>query len=98
MAIGQYKQRALQAKETTRVVPDTETFQRAQQRAYVNIAMQMRAERERQELTMEQLALASGLSLRGVARLEEGKHSQTIGTLVDAATALGKRLKIELVD
>ena len=61
------------------------------------IAMRIKALREQQKISQEELAARSGISRGYLARLETGRHDPTITTLEKLAKALkvpvGKLLK-----
>lgn len=58
----------------------------------------LRAERERQGLTQLEAGTRMGVSLSVLQRLEYGKRDVRVSSLERYAAALGKRLKVELVD
>lgn len=54
--------------------------------------------RTRTGLTQEALALSMGTSTSAISRLESGFHVPSIDTLRKLASALGGRLRIDIVD
>lgn len=59
----------------------------------------LRAAREAQHLTLEEVSEKSGIDKSTLSRLETGAATNpTIGTLVRYANALGKRLSLTLID
>jgi y4mF family transcriptional regulator len=54
----------------------------------------VRAERERQELTQEELALAAGVSYRTVLQIEQGKPTSRLDVVVRVLEALGLALDV----
>jgi transcriptional regulator with XRE-family HTH domain len=57
-----------------------------------SLAARLKAERERQGLTLDQLAGATGLSRAYLSRLESGDRQPPIATLLTLAQALGVRV------
>jgi len=59
----------------------------------------LRAERERQGLSLSEVSERSGIDRATISRLETGKvPNPTVGTLRDLARALNKRLSWSLID
>jgi ribosome-binding protein aMBF1 (putative translation factor) len=59
----------------------------------------IRSERQRQRLTLEQLAAKAGIDAPALSRIERGRNpNPTVETLSHLARALGKTLSIELHD
>lgn len=56
------------------------------------------AERKNQKLTQQNIADATGMKTANVTRFEGGKFTPSLEGLVRYAKALGKEVKIELVD
>jgi len=65
-----------------------------QEEAPKNIGNIVRAERERQELTQEELALAAGVSYRTVLQIKQGKPTSRLDVLVRVLEALGLALEV----
>jgi transcriptional regulator with XRE-family HTH domain len=55
----------------------------------LSLAERLRAEREQQGLTLDQLAARTGLSKAYLSRLESAERQPAIGTLLDLARSLG---------
>jgi ribosome-binding protein aMBF1 (putative translation factor) len=59
----------------------------------------IRSERQRQNLTLEQLAEKAGLDAPALSRIETGRNpNPTVETLSRLARALGKTLSVQLLD
>lgn len=59
----------------------------------------LRAERERQGLSLADLQEATGIDRGTLCKMETGRHpNPTIGTLARCARALGKRIAVGLVE
>lgn len=57
-----------------------------------DLGQQLRAERERQGLRQEEVALAAGVSVRTVHQLENGKPTSRLDVLLRVSRALGLEL------
>jgi transcriptional regulator with XRE-family HTH domain len=55
----------------------------------------LKAERERQGMTVSEAAERAGIARTGWIRWESGEHVPRVSTLVAAARALGLRLRLE---
>jgi len=58
------------------------------------IAITVRRERIRQQLSQDELALAAGVSVRAVHQIETGKPTARLDTLERVLTALGLSLRV----
>jgi len=65
----------------------------------LSLMAEFKKERERQKLTMAQLAEKSGIDQAALSRLENGKNANpTLDTMSRIAAALGKMISYSLVD
>jgi cytoskeletal protein RodZ len=74
-----------------------EVFERHEK--VLSIVAQLKAEREHQHVTLADLARQTGIAKPNLSRLENSTRTQPkLDTLSRYARALGKRVKVELVD
>ncbi|MBQ3178633.1 MAG: helix-turn-helix transcriptional regulator [Clostridia bacterium] len=60
------------------------------------IISQIIAERARQQITQEELALRAGTQKSNISRLESGTYNPSLDFLMKVARSLGKEIKITL--
>ena len=63
-----------------------------------HIVRMLIAERKHQGMTQQSIAENTGMKTSNVARIESCKNTPTLEVLIRYASALGKRLQIDLVD
>ena len=63
-----------------------------------NIVDELIAERKRQGLTQQDIADRTGMKAPNVTRIESCKFTPTLDVLERYASAVGKKLQLELVD
>lgn len=61
----------------------------------VNIGELIHNERTKQELSLYRLSLMSGVSIRHLHMIEDGKHDVRLSTLQKILNALGKQIDIK---
>lgn len=76
--------------------PETLTVNTPDKQAERNrIGLLIRRERERQRLSLRDLAARCGITHSHIARIESGKYNVTLDILSKVAAALGKKVTLE---
>jgi len=104
-SVSKEKQRELSAaaeridrEERNAIVDQAKTIKRHHDRLRIIFA-ELQAERQRQGLSLTDLAEATGMDKARLSRLENAKYPNvTIETIERYAEALGKAIRIEIVD
>jgi DNA-binding XRE family transcriptional regulator len=64
---------------------------------YYGALFELRELREKEGITQEELSLKSGVARDAISKIEAGKRNVTLETLINLASAMGKRVQIKLV-
>lgn len=64
---------------------------------YYTALINLRELRKKKGITQEELSRKSGVARDAISKIESGKRNVTISTLINIASAMGKKVEIKLV-